>query len=420
MLFKLLLIFCAYLPFQIALSPSSGVDLASARVFILTLFFMWLAESLKQKKVFLQNNKTSFFLFSFLFLNVISSIVSKNSDWSMRKLLFLFSIFPLYFIGVALIDTKEKMLKVIKCLVWGGFLVALLGIGQFIFQFIFGLEATYQFWANYVSPLFLGQNVTEAVLKNPSWLVNISGETYLRAIATFPDPHMLSFFLGMLLPFALGLFLKLKNKLYLLVFFVLFIADLLTFSRGGYLGLFAGAGVAFLVLLARLERKNKIRIIIFTILASSLLFIPGPISQRFFSSFDWKEGSNQGRIETWEKALEIILEHPFLGVGIGNYALEVSATANYRDPIYAHSNYLDIAAETGIISLLAWLGFLGSVFFAFLKKSKEVLFFCAMLSGVIFFGHSLVETSLYSPLVLPLFLIIASFGLVTDTDEKNN
>ncbi len=408
MLFKLILIFCAYLPFQIALNPGAGVDLASSRVFILLAFFAWLVGSLKRKKLSIQNSRTNFFLASFLFLSLFSVVVSKNSDWSIRKLLFLFSVFPLYFVIADLVSTKERMLKLVKYLVWGGFFVAALGIVQFASQFIFGLERTYQFWANYVSPLFLGQNVTQAVLKNPSWLVNISGSTYLRSIATFPDPHMLSFFLGMLLPFALGLFLVSKKKIYLFVSFVILLADLLTFSRGGYLGLFSGGLVALILLLGKMKKRHKLGVVAFAFVLTGLLLVPGPISQRFFSSFNWKEGSNQGRIETWKKASEVILKHPLLGVGIGNYPLEISATADYRDPIYAHSNYLDIAAETGILSLLAWLGFLGSLFFTFIKR-KDFMFFCAAISIVIFSAHSLVETSIYSPVVLALFLIIAGF-----------
>lgn len=411
MLFKLLLIFCFYLPFQIALNPSAGIDLASGRVFILLLFFLWLAAGLKNRRIFLRGGKADFFIFSFLFLNLFSLFFAQNIDWAIRKLLFLFSIFPLYFIAADLISTKEKMEKIIKALVWSGFFATLIGIFQFAMQFIFGLEWTYRFWAEHTSPIFLGANVTEAVLQNPSWLVNISGHTYLRAIGTFPDPHMFSFFLGMLLPFALGLFFKLKNKFYLVAFFAMLLADLLTFSRGGYLGLAFGILAVVLFSWSKLKNKYKLALIVIVILASLLLAIPGPVSQRFFSSFNFKEGSNQGRIEIWKQAGEVILAHPFFGVGIGNYPLEIKAAADYREPIYAHSNYLDIAAETGLIDLAVWLGLAGFLIFNFLGKLKQdILFFCAGISVIIFSAHSLVETSLYSPIILPVFLIIAGLA----------
>ena len=115
------------------------------------------------------------------------------------------------------------MIKVIKALVWGGALAALLGIFQFFGQFFWGLERVYKFWADFVAVPFLGVSVAKEVLKNPSWLVNISGATYLRATATFPDPHMFSLFLGMILPLAAGIYLKTKKiSIYIAVFFTNF------------------------------------------------------------------------------------------------------------------------------------------------------------------------------------------------------
>jgi fumarate reductase subunit D len=49
--------------------------------------------------------------------------------------------------------------------------------------------------------------------------------------------------------------------------------------------------------------------------------------------------------------------------------------------------------------------------FNFFKKSKEhPIFWGAGLSLIIFSAHSLVETAIFSPVVLTLFLIIISFN----------
>ena len=415
MLFKLLLIFCFYLPFQLALNPSTGIDLASGRIFILLLLFIWLAESLKKKKVNIGNTKTNFFILCFLTINFLSFSVAKDIDWSLRKFLFLLSTFPLYFVFFDLLDTKKKKERVAKTLVFSGGIVSIIAIFQFISQFIFGLDITYNFWSKNIVPLFLGKSVTMAVLKNPSWLVNISGKTYLRSIAIFPDPHMLAFFLGMIAPFSFGLYLKNKRGLYLIIFLIMLLSDFLTFSRGGYLGLFLGAGIFFLATWNKIKKRYQLTISMLFLAGILILFIPGPISDRFFSSFNLKEGSNLGRLETWGKAIATIRDHPFLGVGIGNYPLAINPKANYRDPIYAHSIYFDIAAETGLVNLLVWISLITTLIFDFAKKAKEdIFFFYAMISIIIFSGHALVETPLYSPIILPLFLIIASFD-----NEKN-
>jgi O-antigen ligase len=416
---NLLLLLCLYLPFQIALNPAEGIDLASVRIIIPALFLLWLAKGLKDKKIIIKKSLVSALISTFLFLSALSIEAARNADWSARKLLFIFSIFPIYFVVSAVISDKSRVEKMVKFLVWGGALAATIGIIQFSLQFTIGLEKTYAIWSDYIIWPFLGSSFGKVVLENPSWLVNISGKTILRATSTFPDPHMLSFYLGLLIPLALGLFFKLKKPLYLLFFAILFLGDILTFSRGGYLGLLAGALAIFIIVVKKFSLKYKIAAALTVAVITGILFFPGPVSDRFSSSLNLQESSNAGRMEMWQKAGKIISDKPFLGVGIGNYPLEIKPGANWREPIYAHNTYLDIAVETGIINALIWMAIVVSSIFIFLKKSKdENLYFWLAVSIAIFSVHSLVETALYSPVVLTLFLIIISFTNIKSEDEK--
>jgi len=410
---KLILILAFYLPFQVALNPGEGIDLASIRVLILLLFAIWLLGGLKNKKIIIRKNWQTALIATFLFLNVLSVIMARNLDWSARKLLFLFSLFPLYFVISSRPYNREKIKRLIAILLASGTLAAAIGIIQFFAQFIAGLDRVYKFWALDVIPIFLGKSFSEAVLANPSWLVNIGGHTYLRATATFPDPHMFSFYLGLLIPLALGMFFAAEGKKLLLAFSlaILLLADILTFSRGGYLGLLAGAIAIAVIFWSRIGKKYKLAALAAVGLAAVVLSVSSPVSQRFFSIFNFREGSNQGRIETWRQAVEVVASHPLLGVGIGNYPLEIKASASYRDPIYAHNAYLDVAAETGIIAALVWIALLfsaGKIFF--IKGKKDILLQMGAVSLLIFAAHSLVETGIYSPVVLTLLLIIISLS----------
>lgn len=137
MLYKLFLFFCILLPFQIALNPTEGIDLASSRIFILLFLFLCLADGLKNNKLKIPFNVQTGLIFSFLFLNGLSFFVAENSDWSIRKLMFLFSIFPVYFVATYLIDNREKAVNVIKALVWGGVAAAILGDNSIFFPIYF-------------------------------------------------------------------------------------------------------------------------------------------------------------------------------------------------------------------------------------------------------------------------------------------
>lgn len=419
MLFSLILILVIYLPFQVALNPASGVDLASIRVIILGLFFLWLANGLRLKKVRLSAGFQTGCVITFIFLSAFSSFFARNSDWSIRKILFLLSVFPVYFIVSDIVNTTPKFRKISAGLVVSGALAAWVGILQFALQFFIGIDALYRFWANHVAVYFLGKTFTQSVLEHPSWLVNVSGRDYFRAISIFPDPHMFAFFLGLILPLAVALFFKNKKIFWLICAAIIFLADILTFSRGGYLGLFGGAAVLALIFQEKLTKKYKAGIFLGTVFLVISLAFPNPISSRFFSSFNPAEGSNAGRILMWKEAASGIVTSPLVGVGLGNFPLWVNPLSTYRDPIYAHNTYLDVAAESGIPAVLAWLGVLFFSIKAFLKKAKEEkLYLGAAISLVVFFIHSMTETGIYSPVVLTLVLIIAAASNIKEDCVK--
>lgn len=418
-MFSLLLLLAVYLPFQLALSPAEGIDAASIRIIIPLFFLGWLFESLRRRKFFWPTNVETLLVLFFIFLNVFSIFGARNTDWSLRKIFFWLSIFPIYFLVFGLCEKEEKAEKFLKALVWGGALAAIVGILQFFSQFILGLERVRDFWAAVVVVPFLGGSFSRAVLENSSWLVGVSGRTFFRAISVFPDPHMFSFFLGILAPVSLGIFLKNKKPLWLAFFALMFLADFLTFSRGGYVGILAGA--IFLLIFFWSSLKFELKLILGTVSALVILalFSPGPVAERFFSSFDSHDGSNEGRLVMWQKSFEVSIEHPFLGVGIGNFPLEVKPSADYRDPIYAHNTYLDIAAETGWINAFFWITLLFFLTSGFLQKGKRNPVFLGVSAGLLVFAtHSFFETGLYSPVILTLILSLA--GLLNMKNEKEN
>lgn len=413
---RLLSFLLYYLPFQIALSPFFDIDLASSRVLILIIFFLWLAKGLKDRKINIKNNWQNALVLFFLFFCLLSIARARNYDWALRKALFIFSIFPIYFVAS---DRwrNVKFIKAMKAIVISASALSLVAAVQFVTQFFWGIDKTRQVLADNIAPLFLGSSFSKAVIENSSWLVNIGGKTFFRAVAVFPDPHMLAFYLNLVLFLPLAIFLKKKKKIYLFSFLILFVGSLLTFSRGGYVGLFFGVVAFLLVFLKNIKSKYKVVILVALVAIIALTFSSNLVHQRVASIFDLNEGSNSGRIETWSKAVKIIEENP-LGVGIGNYPLEVKATAQYREPIYAHNTYMDIAAELGILSAIVWLCLLGVNLYCFFKKAGNEVVFAGLFAGLAtFMAHSFFDTAIFSPTVLTLFLIIISFNNLSIKDE---
>jgi len=398
-----------------------GVDLASARLLILLLFLIWLFQSFYFKRKIIWRTWIGIFLIGFLLVIFISLFQAREVFWGLRKFVYFFSIFPLYFLVLNWFLVKSELVKkrvnqVILIITLASLPVALIGLFQFFAQFVFGSEIIKYFWAKNIVPVFCGANFGQLVVSHPSWWVEIRGKALLRTFSIFSDPHMLSFYLGLVLPIFVACFWFKKEKLFWTGFVLLFLALCLTFSRGGYLGLIG----SFLVLSSGSYFYLKEKKLAFVLLFCLLIFImPGTwVSERFYSIFNLSEGSNLGRLEMWQKAWLLFKERPFFGVGLGNYALYLVSDIGYRNPITAHNLYLEILSETGVFGLLIWLvlffGLIKNLFSCLsLKKKEEKLLPLGLISSFAYFLiHSFFEISFYHPVILSLLMIFFAVGTV--------
>lgn len=97
--------------------------------------------------------------------------------------------------------------------------------------------------------------------------------------------------------------------------------------------------------------------------------------ERFVSTFNTTtDGSNLGRIYVWESSIEMILEHPIVGVGPGvwrqTYREHYKKEQEVQDLNHTHNNMIQIAAESGLIGLF---GFLVLNYFFIYKWTKKYM-----------------------------------------------
>jgi O-antigen ligase len=289
----------------------------------------------------------------------------------------------------------------------GGVLVSLVALTQFILQFFWSLEEVLSFWLGSVNPFFLGSELAEVVERYPSLLVNILGETYLRTTAFFPDPHTLSLYLGAILPLAY-VWQRERGVVYKISFGIISIAFLMAFSRGGYVALLITSLVGVTLLgVAPLVKYWKTFLVI-----SSCFFVlifSTPLGGRFISIWSMDDGSRVERIRLLQEAAGFVMEHPWLGVGIGNYPLALSSDIALDDPVYAHNLYLDIAVEQGLIGLILFLLavtlFLREGYLNW-KLTGNAYTIAAFLGLVYLLAHGLFEVPIYSYHVLAVMLLL--------------
>ncbi len=413
--------FLFLLPFQFALSPTENIDLPIVRVLAVGIILVWMAKGLFNRQLSLGWNVQTGALLSFWFVLGLSMSVAEEVSWALRKMLFLMSFFPLYFVWREEVGHHQaRAFFLVEAFVFGAALSAAIGILQVVLQFFIPVETLFTWWTSHILPFFLGHGFAGAVAEYPSLLVNLSGRTVMRASALFPDPHMHAFYLGLALPLAFFFVWQKRTWLWWSLSLCILIADLLTFSRGAYLGFgLALIGGVFLFG-SKLSLGTKKAVLLGIGGVTLLLWVPNPIGERFWSGFSAEDGSVAARLALYQEAGQHIGERPWLGVGIGNYPLAVKPTALPREPIYVHDLWLDIAVETGILGLICFGAFffsaLSSVYRAW-KTTGHAFYLALFGSLVLFFGHSLVETPLFSVQVFPAWLFLVALSRLPYANE---
>ncbi len=143
-------------------------------------------------------------------------------------------------------------------------------------------------------------------------------------------------------------------------------------------------------------------------------------------SLAWNVSELQGRLIYYADACSIIKDHPWLGVGGGGWAsIQYLYQTAYYDVSLVHNSILQIALDSGIPGLLLFLALLVLVIVhiwrgrnILLQGEQYHLLNPALLGGLLFFGHSVVDVDMAFPgaagiffffLAVPFILLPASY-----------
>ena len=284
----------------------------------------------------------------------LSALGSVSLQHSIKELVKWIEVLALY-VMVANTMTGRWKKALVATLLGTGALAALHGIYQFLFQ---------------VGP-------EEFVLFG----------RFMRAFGTFEQPNPYAGYLGLTLPLAIGLILAVvvpmgrRVSSRWLVWaggtgLLMAVALAMSWSRGAWLGVVAGIGVMLVAVAARSGRAAMLGVVLavllgYLILAGGLSLLPPSIVQRFSDFMPYLGVADVRGVEVtdanfavlermahWQSAIAMWTDHPWLGVGVGNYEV---AYARYALPLWssplghAHNYYLNVGAETGIVGLIVYL-----------------------------------------------------------------
>ena len=219
----------------------------------------------------------------------------------------------------------------------------------------------------------VGNSTTFGGLANVPLAADIGGVT-ARHAGPQDDANFWGRVLVLGLPLALSLAMmagsRLRAALWLCAALSIAGGIVLTGSRGTLLAAFA---VVCLWALLTGGRVAKL-LVLAPLIAGLVLIVPGVGSRLMtLSTIGTDDGlavtdpSLEGRVAAQRVGAEMVVDHPVLGVGPGNF---LTAAPDYlrelaldSQPLAPHNQYLEAAAEGGLLGLLAWVLLIGTAAF---------------------------------------------------------
>jgi O-antigen ligase len=185
-----------------------------------------------------------------------------------------------------------------------------------------------------------------------------------QGFAQFINKNHFAYLMEMAFGLIVGLVIAERSKqnlLYLAFLSPLWIALVLSNSRGGILAMLAQVVIAMLLLIRWASLRIALAAVLVAGVIAGTLWVGG---DRLASNFGTPGNEavatltttreNASRNEIWRATLKLFAAHPLLGAGLGAYWIGITA---YHDasgvlvPQEAHNDYLELLASGGVIGL---------------------------------------------------------------------
>ena len=248
--------------------------------------------------------------------------------------------------------------------------------------------------------------------------------------------NIVSFSLVLKSPILIYLIFKSDNK-YLIAYlsFLLFGLSLVIFmlmSRGAFLSyiLCLFSILSFIIFNQFAHNFKKIILIIAVTLFSYVAtdnyinqYGDDALVERIESITDTDDPSINSRLRYYNDAIYSIKSNPIIGIGIGNWKF-YSILYDYEDmrdyivPVFVHNDFLQVAAEIGVLGLIAYLFifiFPISNLLGLLKKRKNTLESFILL---VIIGVYIIDSMLNFPISRPISHIYVIFVLILSLKNK--
>lgn len=335
-------------------------------------------------------------IFLFLVAAATSYAITKSVQiWA------IYAVFMSFFFVVSnTVKTKKQFFDLTTVIALSSLLVCVYGIMQYIF----------------------GWNTSQAWMDEEMF-----EDIKMRIYSTLENPNVLGEYILLTLPLAIGLMWTKKGVLAKIFYggisAVLFVALILTYSRGCWIGLLLAAAIFVTFVAGKLWGLALIALPVIP------MVLPESIINRFMSIGDMKDSSTSYRVYIWLGTILMLKDFWITGIGLGSEAFtRIYPFYSYSSIVapHAHNLFLNLLAETGVAGITAFVILL-IVFFKRLAGtyalkgkggavSTMTVAYAAAIAGFLLQG--MFDNCFYNYRVFMIFWLVAAAGLSAMVAQK--
>lgn len=466
--YESLLLLILSIPFYVVVPNARFDSFPMWRILYAALFAVWLVRDKKLKFREIQFLPWDKYLGWYVLAGLVLALVFGQFKLeAIKQVLFWINIYFLYIVVINGIKNKQQIIELIRYVIWSFAIIITLGFAQLFGSFLTDIGTFWVFWAVNITKLYYGAGFASVSLYSNSWF-SYSGTTELRMFSIMPDSQSFAYIciiaLCMSTALTRNVFAHIRKWLWSGVRFAA-LGLILSGTRAAWVGMIAPflaiAGAYYENFQKHLAKKFLWPFVIVFVLFAISPFINIGLNyirvEKFHENFilraesiyNLKETSNQGRIVMWKNSGRFFFTHP-LGVGFGNFLLsfngdtrgknysQVAEKVNLRynlpaKYVSAHSLYLQVLVETGLVGFAVFTAFWLCVikyFWGFVKNYKKTedffIYFVAqaLLMVLWILAAAVFDITLFNDKVLMFFFIdIGLAGLIVKRHheyEENN
>ncbi len=294
------------------------------------------------------------FIAPFIVATIVSQFGSINSAASLKQLLRIVEWFVMLPLALTVLLPDARFRK-------------FAGLMLILVPCIFAIDGLYEYLNNgqtLTGLIGISVPIPEGSTAQIRHTFDISG----RAGSSFGGAQGLAMYLAMTMGFAIAHLIYAEERwikqLALLCLIISLVGLGVAQSRGGFIGAVA------MMLTMLLTIVPKLRMPVFLLLGVAVA-----IAFAVLGVFPYWDGTLAGlvpgrpeavldRLIIWGVVRDVFFEHPFFGVGLGNFRDAFFAQQQWLHvdlaypSLHAHNTYLELLADTGGVGLLAYLSFL--------------------------------------------------------------